>query len=76
MQAVQISAVAGINAGFDRMNQSAQTLSNMNTDDGPSDSGIAEAAVGLTQAKVQVQASAAVLRTADEMTGALLDIMA
>ena len=38
--------------------------------------GLAQAAVDLSQAKVQVGLAAAVSRTADQMTGTLLDILA
>ena len=38
--------------------------------------GLAEASVALSQAKVQVGLAAAVTRTADQMSGTLLDILA
>lgn len=43
---------------------------------GAGGNGLAQASVDLSQAKTQVGAAVAVTRTADQMTGALLDMLA
>ena len=65
-----VTAAAGIQAAMNRFDASARR-----TAEAPLDN-LAEETVERIGAKVELQANAAVLRTADEMTGTLLDILA
>ncbi len=69
MNATSIAA-AGIASAVQRFDASAQRTAARPLDD------LAGETVERIQAKAAVQANAAVLRTADDMTGALLDILA
>lgn len=69
MNATSIAA-AGIASAFQRFDASAARTAARPLDD------LAGEAVERAQARVAVQANAAVLKTADDMTGALLDILA
>lgn len=61
----------GLTAGFDRLDRAAAAIAR----DGESDR-LATNAVDLLRARQQVRAGVAVLRTADEMTGTILDVFA
>lgn len=63
-------AAAGITAAVQRFDASAQRTAARPLENLPGES------IERLQAKTAVQANAAVLRTADEMTGTLLDILA
>jgi hypothetical protein len=69
MQASAIAA-SGITAAFRRFDASAARTAANPLDD------LASETVERMEAKTAVAANAAVLRTADEMTGTLLDILA
>jgi len=69
MHALSI-AYAGVSAALDRFDASARR-----TAEAPLDN-LAEEAVERIGARMSVAANAAVIRTADQMTGALLDILA
>jgi hypothetical protein len=69
MQAAAIAS-AGITAAVARFDASARRTAQAPLDD------IAGEAVERLQAAADVRVNAAVLRTADDMTGALLDILA
>ena len=64
------TAITGIQSAMNRFDASARR-----TAEAPLDN-LAEETVERIGAKVELQANAAVLRTADEMTGTLLDILA
>ncbi len=63
--------LAGLTAGFDRLERTSAAIAR----DGGSE-GLAAHAVDLLRAKHEVRANVAVLRTADEMTGTILDVFA
>ncbi|HST92679.1 MAG TPA: flagellar hook protein FlgE [Brevundimonas sp.] len=69
MHALSIAS-AGVSAALDRFDASARR-----TAEAPLDN-LAEEAVERIGARMSVAANAAVIRTADQMTGALLDILA
>jgi flagellar hook protein FlgE len=68
MQAISF-AQAGLTRATDQLNASAQRTAKGDAD-------IGREVVEQVQAKVNFKANAAVIRTADEMTGTLLDILA
>lgn len=67
--AIAASALSGAYGRFDRA--AGEVLAAAPTGDLAS---LSQAFVGMAEAKTDVRAAAAVLRTADQMTGALLDI--
>ena len=64
-------ASSGISAGFDRLNKAAGRIAR----DG-AEGDLAGNMVELMRAPQDVRANAAVLRTADEMIGSLIDVLA
>lgn len=77
MQALNIAA-AGMFAATDRLSASAQRTAAWGVEQTQTEQKIdlAHEAVEQISAKTDFKANAAVARTADEMTGALLDIIA
>jgi flagellar basal body rod protein FlgC len=71
MQALAIAA-AGLSAAANRMSASAERVATWDARD--SDTDLAKEAVEQISAKTDYKANAAVIRTADQMTGALLDL--
>ena len=70
------SAVTGIQRGIDNLNRDANTIARTAITDSVASPEVLDAMVGLQEAKLQVQASAKVVETADETIGSLLDVMA
>jgi len=72
------TAAAGLFAAADRLSASAQRTASWSLEETQSASKVdlAEEAVQQISAKTEFKANAAVIRAADDMTGALLDIMA
>lgn len=70
VSSIAASALVGAVSRFD-----AAAGRTVQAADGDGD-GLAQASVDLSQAKVQVGLAAAVARTADQMSGTLLDILA
>lgn len=64
-------AVNGVAAGFDRLNQAAAGIAR----DGDGDQ-VAGNMVDLMRAKNEVRTNLAVIKSADEMTGTILDLFA
>jgi len=64
-------AVGGMHAGFDRLDRAAKALARDGAAGDP-----AGRIVDLQQARRDVQVGVAVVRTADEMIGSLLDVFA
>ena len=77
MQALNIAA-AGMFAATDRLSASAQRTAAWGLEQTQTEQKVdlAKEAVEQVSAKIDFKANAAVARTADEMTGALLDILA
>lgn len=77
MQALNIAA-AGMTAATDRLSASAQRTAAWGVEQvqGQQKIDLAKEVVEQVSAKTDFKANAAVARTADEMTGALLDIIA
>ena len=75
---VLATATAGMMAAADRLSASAQRTAAWNVEQGQEASKVdlAHEAVEQVSAKTDFKANAAVVRTADEMTGALLDMIA
>ena len=65
------SGMAGLQAGFDRMDRAADRIAR----DG-AEGDLAGSIVDTLRAREEVGASAAVIRTADDMVGSLLDELA
>ncbi|MGC9385368.1 MAG: hypothetical protein ACP5D0_00335 [Hydrogenovibrio sp.] len=63
-------AYQGIQSGFNQLDQDSQKLANMNNPNK------AEPLVSMKQTETQVESSAKALKTADDMIGTLIDIMA
>ncbi len=72
------TAVAGMSAATSRFNASAQRTVSWGVDksEAGQDVDLGHEAVEQISAKTDFAANAAVIKTADEMTGALLDIIA
>ena len=72
------TAAAGMFAAADRLSASAQRTAAWGLEQSQAEQKVdlAEEAVEQVSAKTDFTANAAVIRTADEMTGALLDIIA
>uniref|UniRef100_B0SYM4 Flagellar basal-body/hook protein C-terminal domain-containing protein n=1 Tax=Caulobacter sp. (strain K31) TaxID=366602 RepID=B0SYM4_CAUSK len=72
------TAAAGMFAAADRLSASAQRTAAWGVEEGQAEQKIdlAHEAVEQISAKTDFKANAAVAKTADEMTGALLDIIA
>ena len=75
------SGIQGVNSGVAGMDDAARRIARGGVDGpqgtgGPSASGMIEPMVDLQLYKRSVEASAQVVRTADETLGSLLDIMA
>ncbi|PIE40630.1 MAG: flagellar biosynthesis protein FlgE [Gammaproteobacteria bacterium] len=67
------SGLYGIQKGYSTMNQAADKIAKAGSSLDPS-ADLTESAVALQQSKIQVQASAKVLETADKTIGSLIDI--
>jgi flagellar basal body rod protein FlgG len=71
------TGLAGIQAGINTAGQAAQSIASASTRDAEASSkDITTAAVELKQAEQQVQASAKVVKSADEMLGTVIDTLA
>lgn len=67
----------GVHKGMQGLNQNATAIAKMGTEEGPNTLGdVAAEVVGLTENRLQVEASVKVLQTADRTLGSLLDIHA
>ena len=64
-------AAQGLDAGFDRLSQAARRIAKNGAGDD-----LAGNMVDILKARQEVRANVAVVRTADEMIGALLDVLA
>ena len=67
------SGLQGVQKGFSMVNQAADKIAKVGDSSDPSGD-LTESAVSLQQGKIQVQASAKVLETADKTIGSLIDI--
>lgn len=67
------SGLQGVQRGFSTVNQAADKIAKVDSSSDPSGD-LTESAVSLQQGKLQVQASAKVLETADRTIGSLIDI--
>ena len=67
------SGLQGVQRGFTTVNQAADKIAKVNDSSDPSGD-LTESAVSLQQGKIQVQASAKVIETADSTIGSLIDI--
>lgn len=81
IDSILATGLQGIQSGLNRADQAAQDITRATTTDrerpeGLNLSSLTEAAVDLTVAEQQVAASVAVIRTADEMIGNLIDTKA
>lgn len=71
---VMSTGVQGLQAGFSRANQAAGEIARAGSGSGEGD--LATSLVDLKVSEQQVKASAAVVKTADDMLGTLIDTMA
>lgn len=68
------SAVSGIQRGLDGLRRDAETIAGANTEEaGVLDADILDALVQLSADRLQVEASASVIRRADEALSSLLE---
>lgn len=67
------AGLQGVQKGFSTVNRAAERIANVDTSDNPSGD-LTESAVSLQQGKLQVQASAKVIQTANDTIGSLIDI--
>lgn len=67
------SGLQGIQKGYSTVNQAADKIAKVAGSSDPSGD-LTESAVSLQQGKIQVQASAKVLETANKTIGSLIDI--
>ncbi|MDX1693249.1 MAG: hypothetical protein R3208_05755 [Ketobacteraceae bacterium] len=67
------SGLQGVQKGFSTVNQAADKIAKVDRSDNPAGD-IAESAVSLQLGKLQVQASAKVIETANETIGSLINI--
>lgn len=74
VNSVLSSGVQGIQAGLNRANQAAGQIARSGTTDENGD--LATPIVNLKASELQVKASAAVIKTADELLGTLIDTKA
>jgi hypothetical protein len=68
------TGVQGVQAGLQRANRAAGEIARFGTTE--KDGGLATPIVDLKRSELQVKASAAVIRSADEVVGTLIDIKA
>lgn len=68
------TGVQGLQAGLNRANQAAGAIARNGTTEQGGD--LATPIVDLKRSEIQVKASAAVIKTADELVGTLIDIKA
>ena len=67
----------GVQRGMQGLQQNAQAIANVGTEEGPSSLGdLAGEIVGLSENRLQVEASVKVLQTAGQTLGSLIDIHA
>jgi flagellar hook protein FlgE len=78
IDSVLATGVAGVQAGLGQAQQAADNIARSGTTrpEGGALNSITEAVVDLKASEIQVKASAAVIKTADEMIGTLIDIKA
>jgi flagellar hook protein FlgE len=74
VSSVMSTGVQGLQAGFGRANQAAGEIARAGQPESGGD--LASSLVDLKVSENQVKASAAVIKTADEMLGTLIDTMA
>ena len=77
VDSVMATGMAGVHAGFQRANDAAQDIAQMATKESASGNAIndvTEAVVDLKVSELQVEASAKVVQTADDMMGTLINI--
>lgn len=67
------NGLEGINKGFATLNKASAQIAKVSVSEDPSGD-ITEGAVSLLQGKLQVQASAKVLETANKTMGSIIDI--
>ena len=70
------SAVTGINRGMDGIRRNSQTIATQGASGSVSDKAVTKALVDLKSNSLQVEASAKVLSTQNEILGSLLDELA
>ena len=70
------SGLAGIQNGMNGLRQDAQVIASQGTTNSPTDQNITAAIVDLNVSSHQVEASAKVIATQDQMIGSLLDELA
>ncbi len=74
VESTLIQAITGVQQGVDSArNHASQIASAEQANGGGNSPRIAESLVGLTQDRMQVSASAAVIKATDAMVGSLLD---
>ena len=78
VDSVLATGVAGVQAGLQQAQKAAETIASAGTTEPEANAltSLTEAAVELKLSETQVKASAAVIKTADEMIGTLIDIKA
>ncbi|HVK98567.1 MAG TPA: hypothetical protein VM553_02085 [Dongiaceae bacterium] len=67
------NGVSGIQKGFDTVSRASAQIARVGVAEDPM-SDLTEGAIGLLQGKLQVQASAKVLETANKTIGSIIDI--
>lgn len=67
------NGVAGVQKGWSTINKASEQIARVGVSEDPSRD-ITEGAIGLMQGKLQVQASAKVLETANRAMGSIIDI--
>lgn len=67
------SGLQGVQKGFSTVNQAADRIAKIDKSDNLAGD-LTESAVSLQQGKIQVQASAKVIQTANDTIGSLIDI--
>jgi hypothetical protein len=74
VNSVLSSGIQGVQAGFQRANRAAGEIASAGTSEQGGD--LITPIVDLKSSEIQVKASAAVIKSADEMVGTLIDINA
>jgi len=78
VDSVLATGIAGVQTGLQQAQKAAETIASAGTTEPEANSqaSLTEVAVELKLSETQVKASAAVIKTADEMIGTLIDIKA
>ncbi len=77
MNSVLSIGLEGVQRGMQGLEGNAQAIAKIGTEEGPPTLGdVAEEVVGLSENRLQVEASVRVLKTADRTLGSLLDVHA